>query len=439
MFELPKRIVFAVALFFFIGTIIAVFTVEDILKYGEFSGYKIKLIVPSADGIGIGSPVVLSGVKIGEVSGISLSEDGKKAILTLSIKENVKLAKDVKIQLRMQGVLGNRYVYIKQGESSETLKNGDIIFLESEETEFSKITEGLESVFSDLSETLRSLKNLSDNLNLLIQDIREKGIVDEVKKSVEKGGDMLSEGEKFFLDLQRTVKDIRETINEVRPSISRFSQDLIEISENVKVLSGELREIVNKSGSDAVVDRFLGSGTKNRIQKILSDAENTTPKIKETFEKVDAFISKIGKTAEKVEDLSDFNFSLGAKFEAGTEGKNVLVSQGIFSEFRRKNLFFNLGIQSPPGENRISLNSVLGISSQYFDVGAGFLRSYPSALFGLKPLKLLSLRTEVIGFTEPNLRGLLVGNIEPFSIYTGVENILFPSKRFFLLGVEVKK
>ncbi len=439
MFEVPKKVVFAVGFFFLTASVITVFVVEDILKYGEFSGYKIKVVVPSADGLGIGSPVVLSGVKIGEVSDISLTENGRRAVLTLSIKRGVKLTKDVEVQLRMQGVLGNRYVFMRQGSSDEYIRNGDVLILEREETELSRITEGLEGIFSELSETLRSLKALSDNLNSLVEQAKNQEIFKAVKTSIRRGGDMFSEGKALFRELREVASHLRKTLLEVEPAINQFSRDLTAISYNIKVASRELRGVFGASEKDGFIDRLLGEGTGDKIQQILSEAEEVTPRIKKTIEKTEFFISKIGKTAERVEELSEIDFSVGGKFEAGTEGKNIFMSQAIFSEVKRNHLFFNVGLESPPGENRISINSLLGVSFRYFDLGAGFLRSSPSFLLKVKPMSLLSLRGEVIGLSQPNIRGLIMGNIKMLSLYAGVENVFFPSKRFFLLGVELRR
>jgi len=134
----PKLSFILTLVFIALGIAAGVFTIRKILKVGEFRGYTIRLVSSSAEGLGVGSPVVLSGVQIGKISKIDLSEDGKNAIITLQIKGGVKIRKDAKFQLKMKGVLGDRFVSIEQGESQEILKDGDVIILEKANQKYLK-------------------------------------------------------------------------------------------------------------------------------------------------------------------------------------------------------------------------------------------------------------------------------------------------------------
>jgi phospholipid/cholesterol/gamma-HCH transport system substrate-binding protein len=77
------------------------------------------------------SPVVVSGVKVGEVASITLADD-YRARATFNLDPSLKLPADTTASIVTSGVLGDRYVSLQPGAEEEILKSGDKIeFVES--------------------------------------------------------------------------------------------------------------------------------------------------------------------------------------------------------------------------------------------------------------------------------------------------------------------
>jgi phospholipid/cholesterol/gamma-HCH transport system substrate-binding protein len=77
------------------------------------------------------APVVISGVKVGQVESISLNSD-YRARVALHIEDHLKLPIDSSASIVTSGVLGDRYVSIQLGGDEKLLHNGDeITFTES--------------------------------------------------------------------------------------------------------------------------------------------------------------------------------------------------------------------------------------------------------------------------------------------------------------------
>jgi phospholipid/cholesterol/gamma-HCH transport system substrate-binding protein len=74
------------------------------------------------------SPVVIGGVKVGDVRSIGLESDFR-ARVELSLEASLKLPKDTSASILTAGVLGNQYVGLQPGADEETLKSGDYIEL----------------------------------------------------------------------------------------------------------------------------------------------------------------------------------------------------------------------------------------------------------------------------------------------------------------------
>ncbi len=75
--------------------------------------------------VNIGNDVKIKGVKVGEVTGISLDQENYMAIVTSSIDESVKIPDNSIFKISSNGFIGSPYIEIKLGESEELLKNND--------------------------------------------------------------------------------------------------------------------------------------------------------------------------------------------------------------------------------------------------------------------------------------------------------------------------
>jgi phospholipid/cholesterol/gamma-HCH transport system substrate-binding protein len=71
------------------------------------------------------SPVVIGGVKVGQVKQIELAPDGSfRARVTMDVDSNLKLPDDTQAAVLTQGVLGNQYVGLQPGGSDTFLADG---------------------------------------------------------------------------------------------------------------------------------------------------------------------------------------------------------------------------------------------------------------------------------------------------------------------------
>lgn len=77
------------------------------------------------------APVVISGVRVGQVAAIDLADD-YRARVALEVVRDLELPVDSSASIVTSGVLGDRYVSLQLGGEEEYLANGDEIeFVES--------------------------------------------------------------------------------------------------------------------------------------------------------------------------------------------------------------------------------------------------------------------------------------------------------------------
>jgi phospholipid/cholesterol/gamma-HCH transport system substrate-binding protein len=72
------------------------------------------------------APVMISGVRVGEITRISL-EKSFRARVDMVMDSNLKLPVDTSASIMTAGLLGDRYIELQPGGEDQLLKNGDKI------------------------------------------------------------------------------------------------------------------------------------------------------------------------------------------------------------------------------------------------------------------------------------------------------------------------
>ena len=105
----------------------------------SFSGYPLNARFSAIDGLETGSDVRIGGVKIGQVTDISLDPETYLAMVKLTVAPEVKIPTDSVASISTEGLLGGKYVGLEPGVSDNMLKPGGLIT----HTEASVSLEGL--------------------------------------------------------------------------------------------------------------------------------------------------------------------------------------------------------------------------------------------------------------------------------------------------------
>ena len=101
------------------------------LSYTGPGGLTLYASFDQTGGLKPRAPVVISGVKVGQVEAIGLAPD-YRARATLEIDRSLKLPTDTTASIQTAGLLGDRYIALQPGGEEQLLKSGDeISFTES--------------------------------------------------------------------------------------------------------------------------------------------------------------------------------------------------------------------------------------------------------------------------------------------------------------------
>ena len=84
--------------------------------------YDVKAEFDSVSGLRTGATVEIAGVEAGRVKAIALKED--RGLVTLAIRNDVKLYDDTIASIKTRGIIGEKYVSLSLGGSGEILPAG---------------------------------------------------------------------------------------------------------------------------------------------------------------------------------------------------------------------------------------------------------------------------------------------------------------------------
>ena len=115
-------------------------------SYRGPGGLELIVTFDQVGGLKLRSRVAVGGVKVGQISGISLDED-LRARVVLDIDQRLELPTDTSAAILTSGVLGNQYIELEPGGEEAILKSGD-------EIEFTQSALILEQMISRLVQNL---------------------------------------------------------------------------------------------------------------------------------------------------------------------------------------------------------------------------------------------------------------------------------------------
>jgi phospholipid/cholesterol/gamma-HCH transport system substrate-binding protein len=128
-----------------VGFLIYTYKVADVKKLG--SCYEVKAKFDQVEGVIVGSDAMISGIKVGTVTGLTLDPQTYSAIMIIGIGDGVKLPVDSSARIVSSGLLGGKYVDLQPGADDQMLKNA--FFHSSKRKEIHHVEENYRSTGRD--------------------------------------------------------------------------------------------------------------------------------------------------------------------------------------------------------------------------------------------------------------------------------------------------
>lgn len=282
-----------VGLTVFIGLLIAfilIFLVGTESYYFSKT-YILKLNVDNVEGLTVGSPVTLGGLKIGGVKSIEFSNTNQKnqIIINLEILEKyqTQITENSTAFFRTIGLLGDKFVDVSIGQPSQmALGNGEFLPV--------KPSFSLEAIGSDLQPAAADFAVVMSNLKIITENIANgKGTISQLI-SDEKSGYKIAQ-------IVNNLNSFSEAISNQKGSLGKLAYDptlyssLSELTLNLKSVSDSL---------------LIGKGTFGKLlsdQSLFNNLNSVTEKLSEILQKSQNDSTLIGGVLNDVKFYSNLN------------------------------------------------------------------------------------------------------------------------------------
>ncbi len=308
-----------------IGAIIAIMSLQ-VSDNPAFLGRTKKawFYLPNANGLTKGSAIRTAGIPVGAIEYIVL-QDGQ-ARVDITMKSDVPLTRSSTVELRANGILGDKYIEVFPGQLSDpSLENGGQIL---------NVKKGgsIDDVMAQVSDITGSIKQVSNQLTEALADEgTDKHILGRIVKNIEKItgdiADLTAENKEQVGDIIDQVHDISSTLNEMINDESEngfkkvWNKSLVRIDKSLKNIE-EITEKINK-----------GEGT---IGKLISD-EKTAEDVTSAIEGISGLVD----TANKVTTGVDFNGYYLNEVNAAKSTLGIYIQPGL-------DRYYYLGIITDP-------------------------------------------------------------------------------------------
>lgn len=98
----------------------------DLALFGD-KGYPLLARFTTVTGLRVGSPIYISGIRVGRVEELSFDQENNRALVKLWIHAGIKIYDDAIASIKTEGLIGDMHLSIDPGGGGDILKAGGVI------------------------------------------------------------------------------------------------------------------------------------------------------------------------------------------------------------------------------------------------------------------------------------------------------------------------
>ena len=240
------------------------------------SSHHYWFLIDNASGLVSEGLVRVAGIPVGKITGISLEKGLAK--VSLSVDSDVKVTEESYVEVKSNGILGDRHVEIVLVPKGNLLpKNSQIkarsfknLSMEGALQELSKSLEG----FSKLADTLIKAVESDDSTVLGRFLLNLEDLSEELNKTMNKNSDKI---DSVIDNLQVVTESLRSFLNE--QNVAKFQDGLNSATDSLENIDSSLKNLEEFTGKinegDGTISRLVNEGeTADKINTAL-DQVNT--------------------------------------------------------------------------------------------------------------------------------------------------------------------
>lgn len=273
--------------------------------------------LPDASGLVKNSPVRMAGIPIGVIKDIRLEEG--QAHVEVVVRRDVVLHTSASVEIRANGILGDRYIEINPGKSSDpALESGAQIANVENKGSFDAV--------------MNNVGQLSDSLTEVANALRDSFTGEGSKES----------------PIGRTILNLEHLTADLADLSAGHKKDIAEILENLKSITGDINQFVTDDSDQGFKEswRKMAQSLGN-VEKILHNVDEITSKINRGEGTIGKLVNDDRTVTELNEAIEGVNNFLGS-------ANKLQTSVNLHSEFLAEQSMTKsyLGVRLQPGLDR---------------------------------------------------------------------------------------
>ena len=274
--------------------------------FGEYVTYR--TIIRDASGIFPKTPIKVAGINAGRIKKIELADNN--AVITFEVLQKVTITKDSQLAIKSVGFLGDKYIEIKIGDSTQRLEtNGFIASKEGGGME--NLVQDASVILADVKDVVRSLKNSLAPEN---QEPPITKILDDMKE-------LLDNTKVATASLKRMMTGNEEKVNSMIANLEQFSKDIAYQvnNKNNDSAMADLKEILASTKNitsdleGLMANVKAGKGT---VGKLLVE-EQIADEVQQTLSGVNRLVNRFNNIRSELEVFTGANTNYGSESTLG--------------------------------------------------------------------------------------------------------------------------
>ena len=242
---------------------------------------KIYAVYPRIDGLIEANPLLVNGVKVGQVNKIELLPDknGKYAILvTFLMNSEVKIPKKSIAKIISSDLLGSKAVLVEFSQEGKLIQNGDTLLAGNEDD----LKTAVNKQIQPLQKKAENLISSIDSVMQVVTQVMNANVRQNLITSFESIKNTI-------ISLEHTTNNLGTLVNEEQYAIANIITKINSITSNIEKNNEKLSRIISN------FENISDSLSKTNVKQTIEETNRALSQANQIFDQINKGQGTLGK------------------------------------------------------------------------------------------------------------------------------------------------
>jgi phospholipid/cholesterol/gamma-HCH transport system substrate-binding protein len=270
---------------------------------GPTTGYTARFT--DATGLNVGDDIRMSGVRIGQVSDISVAEN-KYADVRFDVEAGRQLPRTITATIKYRNLIGQRYVSlgIGSGDTNAVLRAGDMIPVERTQPalNLTQLFNGFQPLFQALNP--EDVNKLANELIQVLQG--EGGTIDSVLSHTASLASTIASKDQVIGQVIDNLNTVLTTVNDRTTQVAGLIDQLQQLATGLAQQRGSIGEAIGALGDLTTSTAGLLSSVRPPLKEDIAALGVLAGNLAEHGDTVDKFLAGLPHKVETINRVSSY-------------------------------------------------------------------------------------------------------------------------------------